>query len=330
MTLVLDNAEVVSAVHMPRMIDALERAMVVDAREGVASVPRINLPVGEKGFFRVMPAVIEELDVMGLKAFNSGAGGTVRYVIGLWGVRSGELLALVDASYLTAARTGAVTGVAQRALTRGREHDEAGVIGSGLEARTNLEAICAVSPVRRVKVYSPRAERREKFAAEMSERLELEVIPVASPQEAADAQTVLVATNTGVGSGVIALEGGWLDGAEHVNTIGSTMSALREVDGATFGRADLVVLDTLDAPAESGDLQAAVAEGHWDAANARWLAELLAGPAAVPQGLTVFKSVGTALQDVVAAKAVYDVALERGLGREVEFLGGKQFEGMAI
>src|SRR5258706_1632020 len=129
MTLVLDNAEAVSAVHMPTMIDALERAMVVDARGGVASVPRINLPVGEKGFFRVMPAVIEELDVMGLKAFNSGAGGTVRYVIGLWCGRSGELLPLVGASYLTAARTGAVTGVAQRALTRGREHDEAGGIG---------------------------------------------------------------------------------------------------------------------------------------------------------------------------------------------------------
>lgn len=326
MTLVLDNAEVVAAADMTSVIDALERAMAVDARGGVASVPRINLPVGEQGFFRVMPAVIEELDVMGLKAFNSGAGGTVRYLVGLWRASSGELLGLIDASTLTAIRTGAVTGVAQRALTR--DQREVGVIGSGLEARTNLEAICAVAPVERVKVFSPRAERRERFAAEMSEKLDVEIVPVDSPRAAAAAQTVLVATNTGAGTGTIALEGSWLDATEHVNTIGSTMSALREVDGATFGRAALVVLDTLDAPAESGDLQAAAAEGHWDDARVRWLADVVAEAADVPSGLTVFKSVGTALQDVVAAKAVYDVALERGLGREIEFLGGKQFEGI--
>jgi ornithine cyclodeaminase/alanine dehydrogenase len=324
-TLVLDNAEVVAAVHMPTMIGALERALAVDARGGVASVPRINLPVGAKGFYRVMPAVIEELDIMGVKCFNTSADGTVRYLVALWSVRAGELLALVDATYLTAARTGAITGVAQRALAAG--HEEAGVIGSGLEARTNLEAICAVAPVTRVKVFSPRAERREAFAAEMAERLGIEVVPVGTPQQAAEAQTVLVATNTGVGSGVIALEADWLGGVEHVNTIGATMSALREVDGPTFGRANLVVLDTLDAPAESGDLQAAVAEGHWDESKVRWLADVVVDPAR-PAGLSVFKSVGTALQDLVAAKAVYDVALERGLGREIEFLGGKQFEGL--
>ena len=326
MTLVLDNTEVASAVHMPTMVDALESAMAMDARGRVASVPRINLAVGDKGFFRVGPVVIEELDVMGLKAFNSGAGGTVRYLVALWAVRSGELLALVDATYLTAARTGAVTGVAQRALTHG--HELVGVIGSGLEARTNLEAICAVSPVRRVRVFSPRPERREQFAAEMSEKLDIEVVPTASPEEAADAETVLVATNTGVGTGGIALKGKWLDTARHVNTIGSTMSALREVDGAAFERAELVVLDTLDAPAESGDLQAAASEGHWDESKVRWLADVLVAERPPASGLTVFKSVGTGLQDIVAAKAVYDVALERGLGRELEFLGGKQFEGI--
>jgi ornithine cyclodeaminase/alanine dehydrogenase-like protein (mu-crystallin family) len=325
MTLVLDNADVVAAADMAAVIEALERAMAVEARGGVATVPRTNLPVGERGFFRVMPAVIEELDVMGLKAFNSGAGGTVRYLVALWRVSTGELIALLDASTLTAIRTGAVTGVAQRALAPG--HRTVGVIGSGLEARTNLEAICAVAPVERVTVYSPRAERRERFAEEMSGRLGVPVQAVATPQEAAAMQTVLAATNTGPGTGVVALEAAWLDGAEHVATIGSTMLALREVDGATFGRAALVVLDTLHAAAESGDLQAAAAEGHWDEAKVRSLPDVVADPPAVPDGLTVFKSVGTALQDVVSAAAAYEVARERGLGREVEFVGGKLFEG---
>ncbi|HEX6025599.1 MAG TPA: ornithine cyclodeaminase family protein [Solirubrobacter sp.] len=317
MTLLLDNAEVVAAADMRSIIDALERALTIDA----TSVPRVNLPVGENGFFRVGPVVIEALDVMGLKAFNSGAGGTVRYLIALWRVSSGELLALLDASTLTAIRTGAVTGVAQRALAH--EQREVGVIGSGLEARTNLEAICAVAPIRRVRVYSPRPQRRETFAREMSERLGVDVVPVDSPQ-AAIAQTVLVATNTGAGTGVVALEAAWLDGAEHVNTIGSTMPSLREVDGATFGRAELVVLDTLDAPAESGDLQAAAREGHWDERKVRSLADVLTDAPRVA-GMTVFKSVGTGLQDVVAAKAVYEEALERGLGRSVEFVSGKVF-----
>jgi alanine dehydrogenase len=328
MTLVLANDEVTAAVDMPRLIDALEDAMRLEADGGVQMVPRINLEAGPGQFFRVMPCVITGLGVMGLKAFNSSTSGGVRYVIGLWGTASGELLALLDASYLTAARTGAVTGVAQRAIAGDRGGDEVGVIGSGLEARTNLEAICAVADVRRAKVFSPNAERRDLFAREMTEHLGLEVASVATPQEAADAPTVLVATNTGAGSGILALEADWLRSAGHVNTIGSTMPSLREVDGETFGRADAVVLDTLHAVGESGDLIAAAAEGHWDDAKVRGLPAVVSGE---PNGsgrqpsLTVFKSVGTALQDLVAAKAIYDVAVEHGLGREVDFLAEKVF-----
>jgi ornithine cyclodeaminase/alanine dehydrogenase len=327
-TLVLDNDDVVSAVDMPRLIDRLEEALRLDAAGGVQMPPRINLDAGQRGFFRVMPAVIAGMDVMGLKAFNGTPDGTVRYVIALWSVSSGELIALVDASYLTAARTGAVTGVAQRAIAGRGGATEVGVIGSGLEARTNLEAICAVADVRSAKVFSPTAGRRELFAREMSERIGIDVAAVASAREAADAPTVLVATNTGAGSGVVALESAWLESARHVNTIGSTMPILREVDGALFGRADLVVLDTPHAAGESGDLQAAAAEGHWDDAKVRLLSDVVATGAPAANGgpsLTVFKSVGTALQDLVAAKAVHEVAVERGLGRELDFLAEKVF-----
>jgi ornithine cyclodeaminase/alanine dehydrogenase len=162
----------------------------------------------------------------------------------------------------------------------------------------------------------------------MSERLEIEVVPVESGEAAADADSVLVATNTGIGTGVVALDRRWLRGEGHVNTIGSTVPELREVDGATFGLADFVVLDTRHAIAESGDLQAAVSEGHWDDATAIELAELVSGLRTLPNDrprLTVFKSVGTALQDVLAAKAIYEKALERGLGQRVNLLEEKAF-----
>jgi ornithine cyclodeaminase/alanine dehydrogenase len=275
-----------------------------------------------------MPAVIPELDVIGLKAFNSNSRMGVRYLVALWSMTEGELLTLVDASYLTAARTGAVTAVAHRALTKDRGFSEVGVIGSGLEARTNLEAICAVTHVESVKVFSPNAERRARFAREMTERLQIEVVPVESGEAAADADSVLVATNTGVGTGVIALDVGWLRSRGHVNTIGSTMPNLREVDGATFGLADFVVLDTRHAVSESEDLRAAASEGHWDDTKTVELAELVSGQKTSPNGhsrLTVFKSVGTALQDVLAAKAVYETALERGLGQRVRLLTEKAF-----
>jgi alanine dehydrogenase len=321
-TLLLDNAAVTASVDMARMV------AVIEARGGVHSVPRVNLSAGETGFFRLMPAVIPELDIMGLKAFNSNPRMGVHYLVALWSVAEGDLLALVDASYLTAARTGAVTAVAHRALTRGRGFVEVGVIGSGLEARTNLEAICAVTHVERVKVFSPNRNRRASFAHEMSDQLQIEIVPVDSGEAAADAETVLVATNTGIGSGIVALDGQWLRSIGHVNTIGSTMPALREVDGTTFACADVVVLDTRHALAESGDLQAAVSAGHWDDAKAIELAELIGGEAESLDGdarLTVFKSVGTALQDVLAAKAIYDTAREHGLGQRVNLLSEKAF-----
>lgn len=331
MTLVLDNQDVLAAADMKAVINELEAAMTVEARGGVESVPRINFKAGEGMFFRVMPAASSDLDLLGLKAFNSSSDGKVRYLVCLWSAASGELVALLDASHLTGIRTGAMTGVAQRAMAGPELGQEVGVIGSGLEARTNLEAICAVTDVRRVKVYSPNGGRRAAYASEMAERLGIEVVTVAEAAEAADCPTVLTATNTGIGSGVLALEAGWLRPGCHVNTIGSTMATLREADAAIFARADTVVLDTLDAVAESGDLIEAVERHGWDQTEARSLADFVAavdGERNEGDRLTVFKSVGTALQDLIAAKAIYDVARQRGLGREIDFLSVRQFEGL--
>ncbi|HEY2054628.1 MAG TPA: ornithine cyclodeaminase family protein [Solirubrobacterales bacterium] len=329
MTLVLSKADVVEAADMGSIIGELESAMSVEARGGVETIPRVNFKAGENGFFRVMPAVVTGLDVMGLKAFNMTDSGEVRYLVCLWSVEGGELLALLDASELTAIRTGAVTGVAHRAISGGHFDREIGVIGSGLEARTNLEAICAVAEVESVKVFSPRAERRTGFAERMTAQLGIPVVPVRRPEESAGCPTVLVATNTGIGSGVLALEAGWLDGAGHVNAIGSTMPSLREVEAEVFGQSAFVVLDTLDAVEESGDLIDATAKGHLEPEKLRDLSGFFDEAGSAPNDgdqRTIFKSVGTALQDVISAKAIYDVARRRGLGREVDVLGERQVE----
>ena len=273
MTLILDNEDVTAATDLRTIIDALEDGLRAEANGGVDTVPRINL-AADSEFMRLMPVVIAGMDIMGFKVFNGSLARGVRYVIGLYRASSGELLSLMDASYLTAARTGATTGLATRLMTAPDALSTVGVIGSGLEARTNLEAICAVRPVREVKVFSPNEARRTRFAQEMGERLQIVGRPVASGPEAADADGVLVATNTGMNTGRVALEADRLPSTAHVAAIGSTMPALRELDASIFARADVVVGDTEHARNESGDLIAAIEGGHWSDGKLRLLHDL--------------------------------------------------------
>jgi ornithine cyclodeaminase/alanine dehydrogenase len=231
----------------------------------------------------------------------------------------------VDAAHLTAVRTGATTGVATRLMTGPDDCREVGVIGSGLEARTNLEGILAVRDVRRVLIHSRTPERREAFAAEVRERHGIAAVAVQTPQEAAAAPCVLAATNTGFG-GPVALEGAWCRPDAHIATIGATAPQLREADPATFARASAIVVDTEHAGAECGDIIAAVEAGAWPQERVLTLPELAGrGGWERPDGITVFKSVGTAVQDLAAAGAVAAAARERGLGREVDLLSAKTF-----
>jgi len=324
MTLVLSDEDVREACEMRALVDAVERALDIEARGGVQLVPRINFGVTD-GFFRLMPAVIEELDVMGFKAFDAKFP-VARYLIALFRPSTGELDCLLDAAYLTAARTGATTGVATRAITEDDGCLELGVIGSGLEAQTNLEGVLAVRPVERVKVFSPNRERRARFAENVAERFAVDARAVDSPSEAADAPCVIAATNTGR-NGPVAVEAGWLRADGHLNTIGATAPWLREVDIDTFARAESVVLDTIHAGAECGDILAAQEAGAWDDDRVASLPAIVAAGKRLDRrgGLTVFKSVGTAVQDLAAGLAVAAAARERGLGRELQILSPKTF-----
>src|SRR5262249_16924897 len=131
MTLLLTDDDVRQSCDLPQIIDAISDALTVEARGGVQTVPRINFGLSE-GFLRLRPAVIEELDVMGFKAFDAKFPDA-RYLIAVFRPSTGELDALVDAAYLTAVRTGATTAVATRVMTGPDDCHEVGVIGSGLE-----------------------------------------------------------------------------------------------------------------------------------------------------------------------------------------------------
>ncbi len=328
MTLILGPEDVAVCTAMDVMIEAVEAGVREEASGAAVVPPRANLPTSN-GFFRVMPAVMRESGVMGFKVFNGSIEHGVRYIIAIYDEPRGALLALMDAAYLTGARTGATTGVATKYLAR-QDSRSVGLIGSGLEGRTNLAAVCAVRPIERVRVFSPTPANRERFAREMGKELGVEILPCATPEEAVrGTDIVVVATNTTGHGDLIAYRGAWMEPGQHVNSIGSTGGPLREIDPETFRRAQRIGMDSIaQVEAESGDAIAALSEHAYDAARVVELKDLVAAgriDRGAEDAITLFKSVGSAVQDVMAGWAVYREAQRLGRGAEIDFLELKQF-----
>jgi ornithine cyclodeaminase/alanine dehydrogenase len=314
---------------MPVMIDIIERGLREEAVGKAVVPPRLNLSSGD-GFFRVMPAVMNDSGLMGYKVFHGSMKAGVRYLIAVYAREGERLLALMDAHYLTAARTGATTGIATKLLANPHAKTVA-VIGSGLEARTNLQAVCAVRPVERVTVFSPNPERRARFAARMGPELGVDVRVMDSPEACVrGAEIVVVATNSFGRPDPIAYRGAWMEPGVLVDAIGSTSTFLREIDTDTFQRAECIVVDSkVQVEEESGDAKAAVSEGKYDRAKVEDLKEVLIGKTpgrTSTKQMVLFKSVGTAVQDVMAGFAVYEEAVRQGRGQDIgEFLELKMF-----
>jgi alanine dehydrogenase len=328
-TLLLEDREIRALCDMGTMVDALEEGLRKEAKGPGAVLPeRLNLGYQDV-FLRVMPVLLPEAGLMGLKFFQGSMAKGVRYVVALSSLDSGEIVALLDSAYLTAARTGATSGVATRLMSR-EDSRSVGVIGSGLEAETNLEAVCAVRPIDLVRVYSRSPQRRSDFAARMRDRLGISVTAVDSPAGAvAGVDIVVVATNTGP-EGITAYHGELLEPGQHVVSIGSTTLGLREIDAETFVRADVVAFDAdfSQICGESGDVAALVAkEPGWSASVS--LDQLLVGAATGRTSrdqITLFKSVGTAAQDLLGAHCIVGEARRRGAGTEVDPIAhAKQF-----
>jgi alanine dehydrogenase len=325
--LLLGAPEVEACAVMADIVNAMEQGLREEAAGQTEIPPRLNIKTPE-GFFRMMGAVLGQSDLLGYKVFHGSIKSGVRYTIAIHRIRGGELLALMDGAYLTAVRTGATTGVATRWMAD-PSADTVAVIGSGLEAQENLAGVCAVRPIRRVRVFSPRKERREAFANRLSQQLGISIQSFDSPELCiAGAPIVVVATNTGASQG-IAFHGAWMRPGVHVNSVGSTMAAQREVDPDTFNNAAHVVIDTRHAQDESGDFLEAIRQDKYPFGRAVELSEVVAGRSvgrSAAEQITLFKSVGTALQDIVGAFAIYNEALRRGVGRDVgDFPSLRQF-----
>jgi ornithine cyclodeaminase/alanine dehydrogenase len=221
----------------------------------------------------------------------------------------------MQADYLGQVRTGAASGVATKYMAR-PDVSEVGLFGSGKQARTQIEAVCKVRKIRRVSVFSPNEERRRAFAAEMSARCEVEVVAVSRPEQAAEDKDVIITATT---SREPVLHGPWVPQGAHINAIGSNFLGKAELDVACIRKCTDVVVDSKDqARLEAGDFQQAIEDGalHW--ADIRELGQVIVGRYGVrkhAQDVTLFKSLGIAVEDVVVASRVYTRAVAEGAGR---------------
>jgi ornithine cyclodeaminase/alanine dehydrogenase len=319
--LLLTHQDVCAAVTMADAVEAMERAFREQGAGQVNQPQRLNIKAG-KGWLRVGPAVLEGSGWMGFKAMNLCPGHGLRYVISLYSVADGALVALVDAQHLTTLRTGGTSAVATRLLAR-PEPTTVAVLGSGVEARAQLEAMHAIGLARAARVWSPTAANRERFAAEMSAALGILVEAVgdgrAAVRGANGAGEVAGLVVAAVRSPQTVLAADWLEPGTHVNSVGTARPDQREIDPATFQRAAVVVVDTREGVfGEAGD--AIAAREVFGPEQAHELAELVVGQAphrTSPDQLTLFKSVGTAIQDIALAAVVYERARARGLGQEL-------------
>jgi ornithine cyclodeaminase/alanine dehydrogenase-like protein (mu-crystallin family) len=319
-TLLLSDADVRRAVDEHELVEAIETAFKADAAGEVVQPTRMNLEYSGS-WLRMMPAIVPSAGIFGLKAFHGAEGHGTRYLVIIYDLLDGVPLAIIDACYLTAARTAATTAVASMRLSRS-DASRVAILGSGLEATTHCKALAAVTEIEEFRVFSPNESRRAGFAKRMQDTLGIRFGAYSRPEEAIDgADVVVVATNTGPSSGVVACRASWLTPGQSVLSIGSTNPQLRELETDVLRSADLLVVDA-DAASiavESGDVIEYCAKGG-RIDHAVTLSEIVAGRTpgrTAPEQLSVFKSVGSALQDVVAAGVVYRRAKDLGLGLEV-------------
>ena len=303
---IIDDTTVRRLLTMPDAIDAMRETYAAFARGDVLEADRSNLLIPPNGFLRIMAAAWPERGVAGYKEFHR-FNGQVRYTYHLFDTTAGETLAILDANHLTALRTGACGGLGADLLSEPGA-STLGVIGSGAEARSQIAAIRVVRPIQRIQVFSRSAERRERLCDELAD---VDAVPVAEPAQAlAGADIVVAATNTG-GVGP-ALLGEWLDASGvHVNSIGSTLPLQREIDPEVWARSERIVIDAAVLLAESGDALAARAAGTLDEDRVVLLGDVVAG--SQPGRLdarqrTLYKSVGSAVQDLGVALRAYERA----------------------
>ncbi len=328
MTLILSQLQVRELLPMQACMDLMEEALAALSRGDAINPLRRGMRLtNDLGILGMMPGYLGSPRTLGLKVVTvfPGNHGTAydshQGVVMIFDLEHGAPLCIMDASEVTAIRTAAVSGVATRLLANADASDLA-IIGSGVQARTHLQAMSFARSLARVRIYSSTPTHRHEFAARESSRYPFDVIAVDSVQEAVDGADIVCTTTS---SKEPILRGEWITSGAHINAVGSSVPYARELDTAAVVKARLFVDRTESTVNEAGDFITPCKEGAITESHIRGeLGDLLLGKATGrnhPNEITLFKSLGLAVEDLAAANHVYSRASELGVGVDVP-LGG--------
>jgi len=318
MTLHISEAEVQQVLTMPMALEAVEEISRKQATGEVIVHPRRRFELPSGGFFHYMAAADFTAGFLAMKQYTF-ARGKIRFLVPLYEIASGDLVAMIEADYMGQLRTGAASGVATKYLAR-RDASVAAIIGTGGQAKTQLEAIAAVRKLSSARVYGRNADRRKRFAEEMSQRIGIPVEPANSASEAARGAHIICTATT---ASQPVLSGADLASGMHINAIGANHAHKRELDDEAVASADVIVVDSIEqSRQEAGDLIIAFKGDEICWTGVKKLSDVVAGKASGRTSdteVTLFKSNGIASWDLAVAMRVYAQAKKNGLGRPLPF-----------
>lgn len=318
MTLHISEAEVRQVLTMPMALEAVEEISRKQATGEVLVHPRRRFELPSGGFFHYMAAADYAAGFLAMKQYTF-VRGKIRFLVPLYEIASGDLVAMIEADYMGQLRTGAASGIATKYLAR-RDASVAAIIGTGGQARTQLEAMAAVRKLRSARVYGRDPQRRNQFCEEMSSRIGVSVEPASSSSEAAQGAHIVCTATT---ASQPVLSGADLASGLHINAIGANHAHKRELDGEAVAGADVIVVDSVDqSRQEAGDLIIAFHGDEICWTGVKKLSDVVAGKVSGRTSdteVTLFKSNGIASWDLAVAMRVYAQAKEKGLGRKLPF-----------
>jgi ornithine cyclodeaminase/alanine dehydrogenase-like protein (mu-crystallin family) len=321
---ILRGPEIKALLPMAACIELMRRTMIA-VSEGRARIPlRTVMPVAN-GMMGAMPGALDDPSCFGVKLLslypgNPAAGLSSHLgLVLLFEPEHGRPVAMMDAAEITAIRTAAASGLATRLLARENAADLA-ILGAGEQAHSHLEAMLAVRPIRRVRVWSRNRAHAEAFAASQGARWKLPIEPVASPEDAV-AAAELICTVTAAREPI--LRGEWIAPGAHLNVAGASRPDTAEIDTAAVTRSRFFVDFRASTQAEAGEYLRALAAGAIGADHIQAeIGEVASGARPGRQGaaeITLYRSLGIAAQDLAAAHHLLAAARAAGVGQTVEF-----------
>ncbi|MCJ7423271.1 NAD(P)-binding domain-containing protein [Candidatus Bathyarchaeota archaeon] len=325
MVLYLSQDEVKQVLNMKTTIDVVENGFKEMGLGRVEMPTRIYLHFEKyNGVLITMPAYIEALDAAGVKVVTvhpnnpskHGLPSVIARII-LNDPKQGSPIAIMDGTYITMLRTGAAGAIGIKYLSR-KDSENAAIIGLGVQGRSQLLGLREVRNIKKVRVFDALPEARNEYVKTMSKETQLEIKPADSVQEAVKGADIVI---TCTPSKEAFLKGDMLRAGTHVSAIGADTKDKRELDTSVLLRANKIVVDSADQAAIVGDFAIPIGEGAFT--KEKMYAELCEVVAGRKKGrtnreeITVFKATGLAMEDIVTAHRVYQLAKEKGIGREI-------------